>query len=321
MKITAVTATAETRRRAEPLVDALQVLDTHGTCRVRVDTDKGISGSAEISFGLCRRPVHANDQSVKRREVRNGVVDALGLASDVRVFRADDDTAVVRALAVQAHEITAIERQHRTTIRSGETKHGIVRDTLIVLASFTDGQDIMAELPQSLDDTHGEVFVRVQAGQGSGQLLLAERLVDLRAVRVDIQPGIDEVRLPQCGEVRENLMIVPAEPPIGLQRPDRDAGADNTGIATLDAGRLLNPRPGVGKVERQPLKDNRPLVAAELLQLLLHILHRHPHLHLVELRDQRSSRSSSISCASAVPGPIRAARSRVRSLSAAAART
>ena len=34
MKITRVTATAESHRRAEPLRDALQVLDTHGTCHI-----------------------------------------------------------------------------------------------------------------------------------------------------------------------------------------------------------------------------------------------------------------------------------------------
>ena len=51
MKITSVTATAATRRRSEPLVDALQVLDTHGSCRVRVETGEGISGSAEVYFG------------------------------------------------------------------------------------------------------------------------------------------------------------------------------------------------------------------------------------------------------------------------------
>src|SRR5687767_8994888 len=51
MKITSITATAETRPRPEPLVDALQVLDTQGTCRIRVETSEGIAGSAELYFG------------------------------------------------------------------------------------------------------------------------------------------------------------------------------------------------------------------------------------------------------------------------------
>jgi L-alanine-DL-glutamate epimerase-like enolase superfamily enzyme len=51
MKITSVTARAESRRRAEPVSDALQTLDTHGACRVTVATDEGIAGHGVISFG------------------------------------------------------------------------------------------------------------------------------------------------------------------------------------------------------------------------------------------------------------------------------
>lgn len=51
MKITRVAAQAESRRRAQPLSDALQLLDTHGVCHVTVETDEGIAGSGAISFG------------------------------------------------------------------------------------------------------------------------------------------------------------------------------------------------------------------------------------------------------------------------------
>ncbi len=51
MKITRITAQAESRRRSQPLSDALQVLDTHGACRITVETDEGISGRGTISFG------------------------------------------------------------------------------------------------------------------------------------------------------------------------------------------------------------------------------------------------------------------------------
>jgi L-alanine-DL-glutamate epimerase-like enolase superfamily enzyme len=51
MKIVRVTADAESRRRAQPSSDALQVLDTHGTCRVKIETDGGIVGSGAITFG------------------------------------------------------------------------------------------------------------------------------------------------------------------------------------------------------------------------------------------------------------------------------
>ena len=51
MKITSVVATAETQSRSEPLVDALQALDTQGTCRIRVGTSAVIVGHAEVYFG------------------------------------------------------------------------------------------------------------------------------------------------------------------------------------------------------------------------------------------------------------------------------
>lgn len=55
MKITTVTAQAESRRRAAPMHDALQALDTHGTCRITVTTDEGISGHGTIGFGRLDR--------------------------------------------------------------------------------------------------------------------------------------------------------------------------------------------------------------------------------------------------------------------------
>lgn len=51
MKITRVSARAESRLREEPLRDALQELDTHGTCRITIETDEGVTGSSSIGFG------------------------------------------------------------------------------------------------------------------------------------------------------------------------------------------------------------------------------------------------------------------------------
>lgn len=55
MNITSVTAPAESRRRAAPVRDALQELDTHGICRIVVATDAGIVGHGEITFGRLDR--------------------------------------------------------------------------------------------------------------------------------------------------------------------------------------------------------------------------------------------------------------------------
>lgn len=58
MKITRVTAQAESKKRDTPSRDALQVLDTHGVCRITIETDEGISGKGSITFG---RLFHAAD--------------------------------------------------------------------------------------------------------------------------------------------------------------------------------------------------------------------------------------------------------------------
>jgi L-alanine-DL-glutamate epimerase-like enolase superfamily enzyme len=51
MKITRVHAESESKRRATPVRDALQTLDTHGTCHITIETDDGVSGSSSIGFG------------------------------------------------------------------------------------------------------------------------------------------------------------------------------------------------------------------------------------------------------------------------------
>lgn len=51
MKITRLSATAENKRCTSPVRDALQVLDTNGTCRVTIETSEGITGTASIGFG------------------------------------------------------------------------------------------------------------------------------------------------------------------------------------------------------------------------------------------------------------------------------
>ena len=51
MKITRVTASAESRPRAAAPRDALQTLDTYGVCRVRVETSEGVTGESSIGFG------------------------------------------------------------------------------------------------------------------------------------------------------------------------------------------------------------------------------------------------------------------------------
>ena len=51
LKITSITATATSRRRAQPIRDALQTLDTDSTCNVTIETDAGVRGTSSTFFG------------------------------------------------------------------------------------------------------------------------------------------------------------------------------------------------------------------------------------------------------------------------------
>lgn len=51
LKITSITATATSRRRAQPIRDALQTLDTDSNCTVTLATDAGVEGTSSTFFG------------------------------------------------------------------------------------------------------------------------------------------------------------------------------------------------------------------------------------------------------------------------------
>jgi L-alanine-DL-glutamate epimerase-like enolase superfamily enzyme len=51
MKITRVVARAWSQPRAQPVRDALQLLDTNGECQVRIEASDGVIGHAAITFG------------------------------------------------------------------------------------------------------------------------------------------------------------------------------------------------------------------------------------------------------------------------------
>ena len=51
MKITKVEATSDVRRRERPMQDALQWLDTSGTCTIEIETEEGVCGRSSVYFG------------------------------------------------------------------------------------------------------------------------------------------------------------------------------------------------------------------------------------------------------------------------------
>lgn len=95
-----------------------------------------------------------------------------------------------------------------------------------------------------------KILIGVQLCHSSGCFLFVQCLVDLLTIRIHIKPGIQQIGRTERREIGKNPLVIPAQTSVGLERPDRDACANDTGVTALYAGRFLYPRPGVNKVKR-----------------------------------------------------------------------
>ena len=101
---------------------------------------------------------------------------------------------------------------------------------------------VVAELPQSFDGRLGKVLISEEAGQRLGLLILLDLTVDLVEVTGDKRPGVDQVGRSECGECAQDLGFSQTEPPVVLQRPDRDSCSRDPRITTTYPSRSLDPR-------------------------------------------------------------------------------
>jgi hypothetical protein len=89
--------------------------------------------------------VHAQKLSSERIERGDALVDALRLAGEIRVKGANDNSTVLRHLAVESNEMPPVECEYCTLIIGSKLEHFRVRDCLVGASGFRDGQHIMAE--------------------------------------------------------------------------------------------------------------------------------------------------------------------------------
>jgi hypothetical protein len=154
---------------------------------------------------------------------------------------------------VKVAEILAIVRQYGSAVRVRERQHFVVWDPQTSQVYIGYRQYVVAELPQSFDSWVGKVFISEEAGQRLGLLILSDLTVDLVEMTSDKRPGVHQVRRSECGECAQDLGFSQTEPPVMLQRPDRDSCSRDPRITTAYPRRRLDPRAKAG----QELFDRR----------------------------------------------------------------
>src|SRR5271156_1729084 len=89
-------------------------------------------------------------------------MDPCSQRGNIVVPSATDDSLVGDHLTMQARKISVIESYDSPLLRDGESKHIRVGNTLIPLACFLHGQNVVPELTEFLDDRITEILVRVK---------------------------------------------------------------------------------------------------------------------------------------------------------------
>lgn len=89
--------------------------------------------------------VHSHKLPWESDCLANALIDSLRELLGGRICGANDNACVLCIRGtVQAHEMQAIEGQHRTAFASGELQHFLVRNALVGASSVQGGQHIMA---------------------------------------------------------------------------------------------------------------------------------------------------------------------------------
>jgi hypothetical protein len=143
---------------------------------------------------------------------------------------------------VKVAEMLAIVCQARSAVCVRERQHFLVWNPQTSQVRLCYRHYVVAKLPQSLDGWIGKVLIGEEAGQRLGLLILSDLTVYLGEVSSDKRPSVDQVGRSKYGECAQDLGFSQTEPPIVLQRPDRDSCSGDPRITTTYPRRRLDPR-------------------------------------------------------------------------------
>lgn len=110
------------------------------------------------------------------------------------VTRAHDNPGVRRHLRMQADKVATIKCHHRSPRCSRERDNSGICDALACLACLVGGEDVVTQLPQTLDDGNTEIFVRIEPGHRLRFRRLLDRLFNRLVMDGIVVPGGSQIR-------------------------------------------------------------------------------------------------------------------------------
>jgi len=117
-------------------------------------------------------------------------MDTLCQGGKVRIKRADYNARMLRCGLMQANEMPPIKREHNSLLCHGKRQDIGIRYRLPGSAALGSREDVMAEVPQSLHDWQGKVFVGIAPRHQSRRFIDLDLVLDLLLVRTGIGPRI-----------------------------------------------------------------------------------------------------------------------------------
>lgn len=117
---------------------------------------------------------------------------------------------------MESDELPSVQCNDCSSALHRELQYFVVGDPLVRLSGLMSREHVMSEPPESLNDFERDILVRVQRSQGLCSLVLADRLFDVLAVRINVGPGVDQVRRAEAGKIRQYPRLSPALSAVSL---------------------------------------------------------------------------------------------------------
>jgi hypothetical protein len=184
-------------------------------------------------------------------------VNPIRLPDEIRVKSASDNPGMNRADSMKVNKMFAIECEHCSPEADRERQYLIIGDCLVGFSRFQYGKDIVSKPTQLLDRRFGEVLVGIQQRHGLGFLVGQDLLVDLRTVRTNVRPGVDDILRSKRGVHSQEIRFRCTKTTRLFEYPDGNPSSHNAWLAAADAGATFDAWKRIAKIVDNRLKQLR----------------------------------------------------------------